>query len=169
MRRLGPAIASIGVAFAITLLGLMATAPASFGQAYPPPATGVGVSASIVSPGGSVTVTGHGCPASSTVDITLTAPAQATVSLGSTTADTTGAFSTTVTIPSDTRPGTYQLVATCESVSMSTQLIVRSAAAQGPLPTTGADVSGYLIGALILIGGGTFVVLASRKRRRRVS
>ena len=169
MRKLGPAIASTGVAFAITLLGLVTTAPASFAQAYPPPAVGVGVSASIVAPGGTVTVTGHGCAGGSTVDITLTAPAQATVSLGSTTADSSGAYSTTVTIPSNTRPGTYQLVATCGSVSMSTQLIVRSAAAKGPLPTTGANAVAYLIVALILIGGGTFVVLASRKRRRRVS
>ncbi|GAA2090714.1 hypothetical protein GCM10009759_14500 [Kitasatospora saccharophila] len=60
-------------------------------------------------PGGGVTVTGGGYQPGGTIELTLHSTP---VALGKATADGSGSFTTTVTLPADTTPGTHTIQAT---------------------------------------------------------
>lgn len=106
----------------LVLLGIVGLAPSSPAAAqgvrctdYAPPAPTVGSPASLTAPssftkGSPVTISGTAVPGA-TVVLTLKGPGISDVPLGSGTAGEDGAFSITVTLPSDLAPGTYQIVA----------------------------------------------------------
>jgi alpha-L-fucosidase len=152
---------------AVACLGLGFAAPAF---AYGPNAATVADSTSSIGPGGSLTVTGTNFAPGDTVTIVLHS---APVTLGTTTANPSGAFSVVVTIPSDTAPGDHQIVASDpDGDSASTNLMVTGtvpvATATPSLPFTGADIAALSgVGAIALALGG-MLILTGRRRRRVV-
>jgi LPXTG-motif cell wall-anchored protein len=173
----------VGATPAVLLLGGVAALPASasaapvvasahYGPSGPP---GCYLSATTVVLGGSVTVGGFNFDAGETITITIHSAAPQT--LGSTVANSSGAFSDTVTIPTDLVPGQHTITATgltsglsasatITLVSATTAVSSSAPTSSSTLPYTGADVAAAsgVAGAAIAIGGG--LVLASRKRRR---
>lgn len=170
------------------ILGLAATLVALVGVAlpagaatlqYPPPAGGGGgTSSGTVVSGGTVTFTGSGFTPSSTVVITVNG-----VQVATTTADTSGSFSTPVTL---TGSGTQVLAATgtapgggLQVVSASVQVLAASVTNSGTtsgttsgtsgtaLPRTGSDVlvPGLALGGGLVVVGSMAVAVASRRRR----
>lgn len=143
-------------------------------------------------PGQAITVSGDGCPPGSTVTIDLFGTT--TTGLGSTTANGSGAFSTTVTIPADTPDGSFIIRATCGSVVQDNGITVAAGGVANPggtggggggrpggaggggqgsgaggggnLPRTGTE-SGTLFqyGALLIVGGLGIVVAAQQRKR----
>lgn len=149
---------------ALLALGMQAPALA----AYPPSGCGLTVSATSVAAGGTVTLTGCGFAAGSTVTITVESTTQV---LGTVVTDAAGAFSKTVTIPSNLAPGTHTLKATGtapdqSSVVLSASFTVTAASSQG----TGTAFTGSNPWPTVLIGGGLLLVgamLVMTVRRRR--
>lgn len=80
---------------------------------YPPATSSARVSSNSVSAGGSLTVSGSGyCNhAPNTVSLSLERPSEYVAGLGSKGAGSSGDFSTSVTIPRNTKPGSYDIVA----------------------------------------------------------
>ena len=125
---------------AVAALGLSFATPAF---AYGPNAASVTTSTSSIGPGGSFTVSGSNFAPGGSVTIVLHSTP---VTLAVTTADPTGSFSVSVTIPSDTVPGAHTIVATDTSGdSASTDVTVTGtvpvAAASPSLAFTGADIA----------------------------
>lgn len=156
-------------ALALFLLTLVIgfTIPAA--AQYPPTEGDLQVSATVVSAGQPVTVSGDGFCPNTGVSITLTrSPSGTPLVIGNFTTDAQGKFSGSVTIPSTTSPGSYTLKATGTSTGcsvtrvLSANLRVRSARA---LSATGADVMPWLLSAAGAILVGTFLVVAARRRR----
>lgn len=114
--------------------------------------------------GGTVEVTGRGFGAGELITLTLHSDP---VRLGQVTADSTGAFRTVVTIPTNASVGAHTLIAdgTASALSARRDLEVTSSAAGGAgLPGTGGAVPTVLIGLLmVLLAAGT--VLVTRRRR----
>jgi len=131
-------------------------------KAYPPPPTGIQLSSGSGAAGSSVLVTGEGCPAGSTVIITLP-PTQ----VGTTVANNQGDFSIRVTVPAGTPAGTHQIVATCAGITLSSQFTVLGAAVTTPLPFTGLDTRTWLAASLAFVVAGSALVLMTGKRRQR--
>lgn len=152
--------------FLLTLvLGLTVPAAAQ----YPPTEGDLQVSATVVSAGQSITVSGDGFCPNRVVSITLTRnPSGTPQPIGSFTTDAQGKFSGSVTIPSTTQPGSYTLKANSTDKDcvrtrvLSAALRVRSARA---LSATGADVMPWLLAAAGAILIGTLFVVAARRRR----
>jgi 5'-nucleotidase len=162
MRRIALAGGILAVGLAIGL--------ASPAFAYAPTTT-ITTNTSTTTPGGSLIVTGNGFVDNEGITLTLHSTP---VTLGTTTASATGSFSTTVTIPSNTDPGTHQIVATgTTGDSASTTIIVAgavvgTAATSPPLAFTGADIAAVsTVGAIALALGG-LLLLANRRRRSEV-
>jgi len=99
------------------------------------------------------------------------------VTLGTTTADPQGSFSTTVTIPANTTPGNHTIVATGNTSgrTASTSIVVTSATTTGGTSTGGSSGGGLAftgahiaamagVGAIALALGG-MLVFAGRRRR----
>lgn len=103
-------------AASIAVLALVAPGVAS-AQQYPVEGATLVLSSSTVAAGGSTVISGEGCLPSTDVSVGL-----GDDQLGTTTADGAGAFSATVTIPEDTAPGDYELVALCTSAAGDTTL-----------------------------------------------
>ena len=115
-RRIAMTLIAGGVAAAI---GWPAAAFAST-STYNPNAVFVGTSTSLVVPCGSTTITGTGFQPAEFVILKL-----GTVTSGATTTGTSGSFSTSLTIPPGTVPGTYTLVSTGPGgYSASTELFI---------------------------------------------
>ena len=114
---------------AVAVMGLSFATPAF---AYGPNAATVSSSTSSTGPGGSLTVSGsHFVPGGSITIVLHSTP----VTLATTTADPTGSFSVSVTIPSDTVPGAHEIIASDTSGdSASTDLTVT-----GTVPTATAS------------------------------
>jgi len=137
--------------------------PTEPGFIIDPPTVGVG--------GGTVTVSGKGCPAASTVNIYV----EDTL-VGTTTAkdDRDGTFTTTVQIPAGLTPGTHTVFVRCGNVVLSNTLTVTvtvtAVAVQAPntLPKTGSNSAGFVRVALVLVALGGLLVLSTRRRRQRV-
>jgi len=171
------------------MLGLAGVAAA---QEYPPPGVS-SVSPSNPGPGSTVTVTGTGSPGE-TITATLldgadgaalTAGGQAagTVQLaavrvlGSTTVDTAGQWSLTVTIPTDVvAPAFLQIAGSVSGV-----LVTITIAQLAPVtPTTAATGGGGVaftgmsadvlvpLAVVLLVAGGLIVLTVRQRRRRRV-
>lgn len=120
--------------------------------------------------GGTITISGTGWGANDTVNITLHT---ATYPLASPTADASGAFTTTVTLPAGVS-GRHTIVAvdptTGQTASVAITIGAPSAApgaapGGGGLSNTGvAVISIGALGVVLLVGGG-LMLLAGRRRR----
>jgi len=186
MRKL---VSALAIAAALTLLAI----PASAQEDYPPSSSdSLTVSESTVAPGESITISGDGAEPGATVAFKLTKSssalgvgrvvlagqrlaalvrpqAQSSVSLGSTTADSDGSFSATLTIPSGLDDGTYTLTATSGGVVLATATIQVAASGSSALPFTGSNVGpGLAIGATLIVAGG-LLLLAVRRRRSSIA
>jgi hyaluronoglucosaminidase len=160
--------AALGV---LASIALAAPTSAAAEPTYPPSVGGLTVSATTVAPGGSVTVTGSGFMAGSTVTVTVTNGGVVVASF-TVTANSAGVVSASLAL---TASGTNTITLTgvdpngAARVLVSTVFVVPSAASGSGsgLPNTGASIGTPLAlgGVLILSGAG--VVLATRRRRRR--
>jgi hypothetical protein len=79
-------------------------APAAFATSETPNAAFVGTAASVVQPCSSTLLSGIGFQPGESIAVTL-----GSLTLGTTNTNTTGSFSTSVTVPKGTAPGTYVL------------------------------------------------------------
>jgi len=156
------ASAVIGVALAV---GWPAAAFAYGGQ----PETMTTVNSAVVDPCNSIVVTGSGYQPGETVTLLL-----ASTSLGTTTADTTGAFSSTVTVPQGTAAGPYSLVSTGSSGDTSSTGVTvgtggcgvtLAAVSSGGLAFTGADIAALVGVGAVALGLGGMLLLVTRRRR----
>jgi hypothetical protein len=173
MRRLGLAIAAASLALAL------GWSSAAFGD-YPPNAIGITTSSSASCAGGSLTVSGVNFESNESVTVTLSG----STTLGTATADPNGSFTTTVTIPAGTAPGTsYTIVATGASGDTSSTAITIDASCTpssgvaftpssgtgtdpgSGLAFTGADIAAMSGVGAIALGLGGFLILAGRRRR----
>lgn len=184
LRTIGTRLAG-GIALTGGVL-LVTTAPA-WAVTYPPSSGLLLLSTTTVAAGGTVTVSGSEYASASTGTITLhTAP----VTLGSFTADSSGDFTQTVTIPASTDPGTHTIEATGIApggVPLTEEALITvtapgaapavptavtptgappvspPTATSGQLAFTGANISAMAgVGALLIVGGGA--LLAGRHR-----
>lgn len=156
------------VALRIAALGLglslmVATPALAYGNGGAPIVT---TNTSTGSPGGSLLVTGNNFVPNEGITLLLHSTP---VTLGTTTADSIGTFSITVTIPTNTSPGVHQIVAAgATGDSATTTLTVEGTvpvAATSGLAFTGADVAAVSgIGALALALGGVLILVSRRKR-----
>lgn len=172
---------------AVTTAAFLAllTGPAA-GQAPPPtyqPNASQTLSATVVSPGEVITVSGMGCAASSTVSTRFDS-----TPVASTVADSAGNFRESVTIPTNATAGTHTITSTCGSVVLSSTITVRSAttgtsggttgttggttgtSTGGTLPRTGANSRPLVnMGLGLLAVGGLFLVVARKRRSAATS
>ena len=119
------------------------------------------LSTTIVRAGGSFVASGQGFEAGE--DITLTLFSTPTY-LGTVSADSAGAFSTVVTVPSGIPAGTHTLQAVgATSGVVATGSIIVLAAGSG-MAATGVSATGSLLLMLVLLTVGAALVLAGRRR-----
>ena len=161
------AVVTAAVGLALTL-GWSTAAFAATSPPYPP--TGVPyvtTSSSTVVSGVAFTVSGCSLPANESITITL--QASTSVVLATTTTDSSGCFSITVTIPSNTAPGTYTISAgglAFTTITVTSAAPVPVVATTKPLAITGADIAALSgVGAIALALGG-MLILTGRRRRR---
>ena len=159
---------------ALLVLAVVAVPVAAFAQ-YPP-APAVSINPTIVEPGGTVTVTGSGFCPSSTVTIRIKSDQGNTVATFSAVADSTGSFSTPVTVPSNLPAGRYTIETSgtdsgCQTARvLSANFTVRTAAAAAAQPraaglvATGADVLPWLLAAIAVIAVGAGLWMYARRR-----
>ena len=139
------------------LLTILLATPA-LAQGYPPGAQTIEVSDSTVFPCGTVTVSGENLVPGTTVNITFDGEV-----IGSAVVGADGTYSTSVTIPCDTAPGTYVLGAG----GVNTQITVLAAGgAGGGVPGTGANLGAgiFILGGLLVLGV-TALVLTRRREK----
>jgi LPXTG-motif cell wall-anchored protein len=97
-----------------------------------------------------------------------------TVQVGTATTDASGSFEVQVTIPADATDGPHTISAVCDTDGnvSSTDVTVSSitgttAPGGGPLARTGDDTQPLIVvGAIALLAGIAFVLIAQRRRRR---
>lgn len=151
------------------VLGLLAsilTVSAAWAQ-YEDDATIV-MSDRVVSAGDSTTVSGDNCPPNSTVTFHMVAQNGTTQQVGSTTADSTGHYSSSVTIPTTTAPGRYTLEARCGTEVAGTQFTVAAEQARAVgtgTARTGTDAVPLAGAGVALVGAGAGLVALARRRR----
>ena len=123
---------------AISIGGVLWASPAF---AYGPGGTTISTNIFTVGAGGSLIVTGSGFQPGETVTLVLNSTP---VTLGTTPANSQGAFSTTVIIPADTTPGNHTIVATgnTSGSTASTSIVVVSATTSGGTSNTGSSGGG---------------------------
>lgn len=161
---------------ALTALLLMSAAPA-FAQDYPPGAASCTIDATVVPPGGTVSVDCSGWAANTTIEVTVFS-GHGTV-LGTAQTDGDGNLAVDVTVPSDLEPGDHvlrlsgtnaqgeqqnvDLAFTVEGAAARDQRPAAPGAAAG-LPATGKDsvLFGVLALGLFTAGGGA--LYAARRR-----
>lgn len=148
------------------------------------PTSGQVLSATVVSPGQTITVSGFGCAAGSPVTTRFD-----TTVVGNTTAGRDGRFSLSVTIPRSAAPGRHTITSTCGALVLSSAITVTGAGATtgggtkggtstgattggrtstggGTLARTGTDSGSYLrLGFVLVAAGGAFLVVARTRRR----
>jgi hypothetical protein len=149
-------LAAIGF---VSMVGLAAAGAVD----YPLTTGSLPVSSRSVEPGGSVTVSGDGFEPGATIQISI---ASTPTLLTTVTADGSGSFSTTVTIPASIDPGVHTLSATGASpdggtLTLSTTITV---AGSRPLASTGANVVGLVVVAIAAIAVGALFVGVTRRR-----
>lgn len=150
--------------------------PSASAQQYQPTATLV-LSSSTARPGDTITASGTGCTPNATVSLFFGG-----VDLTTTTADSTGAFSTQITIPSNATPGVHEISDSCGASSNITILSASGTGGGGtggggsqeggvtntgaPLARTGTNstIPMTQIGFGLLAAGGVMLVLARKKR-----
>jgi hypothetical protein len=153
---------------------------------YPPKPCRMQTDKNEAAPGESVTVQGEGFTPNCTVTISLGARP-----IGTTQTDANGDFTQQVTIPSDAKPGGYQLTATdCSGAVLGEQFRVTDEQGgesssgghvgkggqqssgggvrgneHGRLPFTGVVFYPLLGAAVVLLGGGLMLIVVGRRRR----
>jgi len=169
VRRLAGLVVALGIGAAVA-----SSAPAaSAAPVYPPVTPAITVSADVVDPGTSVTVTGTGFQALSSVTVSWTGPgargAAGLLPFGSrgVSADSAGTAATAIVFTAVgmhtiTMAGLDQAGA---PVTLSADVQVRSAAGAVDLPRTGFPVLKVVGLGLLLVMVGLLVVLAVRRRR----
>lgn len=144
----------------------------AYGPTTPDPM--ISLSATCATPGGSLVVTGTDFDANEGVTVTLNGYSTA---LGSTTTNSSGDFSITVTIPTNATTGSNTITATdtsgyANSAPLTLGSCVTTVAATSTTTTTsglaftGADIAGMAGVAAVAIGVGGILVLTTRRRRR---
>jgi LPXTG-motif cell wall-anchored protein len=140
-------------------------------DAYPPPASQDSIEANdtTVAPGESMVLGIQVCAPGATASFVL----DNSTALGSGTANSAGRAEATVTIPSNTQPGTHTITGSCPDPEGGTLTQVLSftvtapGQAGGALPTTGSDSTFPMTQvALAAIAGGGLLVLLANKRRQ---
>jgi hypothetical protein len=168
---------STAVATAVLGAGMVLLAPAAqAAPVYPPAAPAISVSATLLNPGDSVTVTGTGFQAMSAVTLTWTGPGargmSASFPFGTRplTADATGTTTSSITF-SVAGMHTITLTGLDQSgapVSLSATVQVTAAAA-GELSHTGFPLLQYVLAALALLLLGVLIVALVRRHRAAAS
>lgn len=145
-------------ALPVSALLLLALSDSVLAQQYPPSSGGLTVSASDVSPGAEVTVSGGGYGPNSEVTITFES---APVVLGVVRVDASGQFTTRVRIPVDATPGTHTLRATGAGAQGGPRVLTATinvvGRQAGPASTTGGGAGSRATpgGALARTGSST--------------
>ncbi len=141
------------------LAALVVSAPAW--AEYPPASGSLHVGAGSVAAGHAVSISGTGCAADGTVTLAVGGAAA-----GSTTADGTGAFSGSVTVPSSAS-GTVTVTATCTDPTGAPLVLTATVTvtASGGLPFTGSSSTLPDVGiAVVLLAVGSAFIVAVRRR-----
>lgn len=158
----------VAILFSAVALLVTSSAEGAIAQTYPPNAPTCSVSQGTVAPGESVTVSGENWLPNSTVSISL----EGVGTLGTTTTNDEGSFSTVVTIPASAPIGSTEI--TCsgrdqnrDPFSLGTTVTV---VAVGGLPArTGAQLEVWMmILPIAFFGVGAGLILISRRRRARI-
>jgi hypothetical protein len=131
---------------------------------YPPSSGNLHVGSSTVGAGGKVAISGSGCAADGTVSFAVAGTAA-----GSTTADSTGAFSGSVTVPSGSS-GSVAVTATCTDPTGAPLVLTATVTVSsgGGLPFTGSSstVPGVALAVVLLCVGSAFIVAVRRRSTR---
>ena len=152
-------VRKIAVLLAGFCIGVLALAAPATAVDYPPMSGSLTVSSSTAAPGGTVSAAGAGCAADASV-----AFAVGGVSAGSPTADATGAFPGTVTIPSSAS-GAVNVTSTCTTTSGAPQVLSATVSIKtSGLPGTGKKTFPTVGLALVLLCLGSAAVVAARRR-----
>lgn len=157
---------------AVGAVAMLVALPAAAHAQYPPSEGTATVDASVVTPGGTVGISGDGFAASAAITISLDEQP-----LTTTTASPAGTFSARVTIPAGTSAGTHVLSARGRAADGVSERVVSAtitvsptagtAPPGAPLPRTGSSNSLLLAQAgLASLLVGAALVLAVRARRR---
>ncbi|HUP85916.1 MAG TPA: LPXTG cell wall anchor domain-containing protein [Acidimicrobiales bacterium] len=164
------------------------------GAQYPPRCPAPQTDKSQVQAGGTVRVTGQ-CPAPSATVRFVLRPGDTALATATTSA--TGTYDVTVTIPSSTPSGNYQIVVICstgpertaniqvlgESVTRETTTTTsttsttaapattttQAAVGAAALPRTGQEILTLAAGGAVLVGLGVAAVVATRRRRQHTA
>ncbi len=122
-----------------------------------------------VTPGGTVTLTGTGFPPNSFIPLYFN-----DAEIGQATADDTGSFTFTYTVPSDVTSGSFEFSAACGTFILTAQITITPVSpptvppVTQPLPVTGSDSGRVAQVALTLLAlGGVLVVTTRRQAKRR--
>lgn len=161
MRIPGRRLAIAGVLTSLLLLVPSGTAGA---QVYPPDGCQISISRSVVAPGDTVIVTGVDFLPGENVDLFLLSDP---VFLATVVADSTGSFSTEVTIPLGTTPGLHQIRANSGTCTLTADVTVTAPGGPGgggQLAFTGGNSLPLLWIALVLLALGTAFVVGARRR-----
>lgn len=164
--------------FLAVIAALALSAAPAGAQEYPPDGPSAGVDDTTVTLGGQLTITGSGWQAGSQVTLTLFSEAQ---TLGTAQVGQDGTFSTTVTVPSDLRPGrhTLRISGTGEDGQPRTEDITLQVEPAAPpddqpprqqppaLATTGVNSWLGAAAGLGLLAAGAGALLAARRRQAR--
>ena len=147
---------------------LLALPSAAYAQNYTTQTGNLGVSDPTPNAGQTITATGSGYGSNASVTITMESQP---VTLKTTTANASGQLSTTITIPSNTTPGTHTLRATGRSsdggtLVLSASIVVSAAGQTGELVRTGPGSAVGLtgIGFLLAASGGLVAAVKSRRK-----
>jgi len=169
-RRLAVVTVALGFAIGLGWSGVASAATTG----YPPVGPAIATNTAVTGPGGLLTVFGTDyVPFES---VTLVLHSSTPVTLGTTTADSTGSFSDPVTIPAGTALGAHTIVgtgATGDSASTAitvvaaiTPVAVVTSTSTSELPFTGADIATMSgVGAIALALGGVLILTGRRRRR----
>jgi LPXTG-motif cell wall-anchored protein len=158
----------LGALLVTTMATLAVTATTASAQ-YVPGTPGIIVDPGSTTVGGTVTVTGTGCPANVTVTIRI-----GTVVVGTATSNNAGNFTFTVKLPPSIGPGQYTVHALCGALDLTAVLSVSALPATttiatgGTLPKTGTDSGLWVKIGLSFVAVGGLLVLATRRRRRLI-
>jgi hypothetical protein len=127
---------------------------------------------STLAAGQSTVVSGKGFPGGSVLSLTMFSNP---VTLGTTTADSTGSFQVTVTVPATTAPGTHTLVvATADAARQAQTSLTVTGTTSGTTVTTapatlsftGSNLRESTLLAIFLFAAGLAAVSGTRRRRR---
>src|SRR5947208_398278 len=115
------ALTALSLAAALAVLAGPGVAQA---QSYPPSGESLTVSDSVVVPGESITISGGGADPGATVTFVFHSDP---ITLGSTTANSSGHFSATFAVPSGASAGTHTITAVSGGVTLTSLSVVVSA------------------------------------------